>query len=71
MIKAISFLLLLPLFACSESAEHYSSSSSAVATCTQRGVKYFKEIGSYPTLSSGKDATATAKARCNRTTSAF
>ncbi|HEY0028484.1 MAG TPA: hypothetical protein VGC35_11485 [Allosphingosinicella sp.] len=46
-----------------------------VADCVRRGIAYFKEIGSYPTLSSapnrGRDAADVAVERCNRTTTAF
>ena len=46
-----------------------------VEGCTSRGVAYFKEIGSYPTLTSslyaGRSAEEVARERCNRTTSAF
>lgn len=47
----------------------------AVDACVERGVSYFKEIGSYPTLSSapnaGRKAEVVARERCNRTTTAF
>lgn len=40
--------------------------------CVARGVAYFKEIGSYPTLqSSGESADRVARERCARTTTAF
>ncbi|UZK70781.1 hypothetical protein OKW76_07095 [Sphingomonas sp. S1-29] len=46
-----------------------------VAACTKRGIAYFKEIGSYPTLSSapnrGRAADDVAAERCNRTLTAF
>ncbi len=46
-----------------------------VAACTERGVAYFKEIGSYPTLSSapnaGRSAREVAAERCGRTLTAF
>jgi hypothetical protein len=49
--------------------------STAVESCVGRGVAYFKEIGSYPTLSSapnvGRSAEDVARERCNRTTTAF
>ncbi|MFW5440564.1 MAG: hypothetical protein ACKE5M_07745 [Methylophilaceae bacterium] len=49
--------------------------SAAIESCVSRGVSYFKEIGSYPTLSStpnaGRSAEAVARERCNRTTTAF
>lgn len=42
-----------------------------VDDCTQRGVAYFKEIGSYPRLSTGEYAETEAFQRCSRTTTAF
>jgi len=54
-----------------------SSSSSArpVEACISRGIAYFKEIGSYPTLltapNAGRSADVVARERCNRTTTAF
>lgn len=46
-----------------------------VTACAQRGVAYFKEIGSYPTLQSAPDAGRAADdvalERCRRTTTAF
>jgi hypothetical protein len=46
-----------------------------VDACVERGVKYFKEIGSYPTLQAssnqGRLARDVAVERCNRTTTAF
>ena len=52
-----------------------SSSNSEVDACIERGIQYFKDIGSYPTLSSppnrGRSAEVVARERCNRTTTAF
>lgn len=46
-----------------------------IDACARRGVEYFKEIGSYPTLQSppntGRSAEDVAIERCNRTTTAF
>jgi len=46
-----------------------------VEACVSRGVAYFKEVGSYPTLKSapntGRRAEDVARERCNRTTTAF
>jgi len=46
-----------------------------VTACTARGVQYFKDIGSYPTLKSlpdkGRRAEDVARERCQRTTTAF
>lgn len=50
-------------------------SSAAKEACINRGIAYYKEIGSYPTLKSepnkGKSARAVATDRCTRTTTAF
>lgn len=49
--------------------------ADSVAACTERGVAYFKAIGSYPTLSSapnaGRSAREVAAERCGRTLTAF
>lgn len=46
-----------------------------VDACVERGVAYFKEIGSYPTLTTapnaGRSADDVAVERCNRSTQAF
>lgn len=46
-----------------------------IEACVERGVSYFKEMGSYPTLKSapnaGRSAEDVARERCNRTTTAF
>lgn len=51
------------------------SVSMSVSECINRGITYFKEIGSYPTLGSspnaGRSAEDVARERCGRTTSAF
>lgn len=48
-----------------------ASAETTVAECVARGIAYFKEIGSYPTLSDGRDAATVAFERCSRTTTAF
>ena len=52
-----------------------SAAADSVAQCAARGVTYFKEIGSYPTLSSapnaGRLAEDVAIERCQRTLTAF
>lgn len=62
-----------PAMAQSRSPE--PASNGKVAACVKRGVAYFKEIGSYPTLKSkpnrGKSAEQVALERCRRTTTAF
>ena len=51
------------------------SSGDSVANCAERGVAYFKEIGSYPALTSppnaGRAAEEVALERCKRTLTAF
>ncbi len=46
-----------------------------IEACVERGVAYFKEMGSYPTLKSapntGRRAEDVSRERCNRTTTAF
>lgn len=39
--------------------------------CAERGVAFFKEIGSYPYLSNGASAEKEAKERCSRSLKAF
>lgn len=39
--------------------------------CIDEGIKYYKEIGSYPRLSNGGLAKDSAKDKCNKTTGAF
>jgi len=62
--------VLLILAGCSKSAN-----DSQVEACVQRGIAYFKEIGSYPILKSppntGRSAEEVARERCKRTTTAF
>jgi hypothetical protein len=52
-----------------------SANSDSVSQCVARGVAYFKEMGSYPTLNSppnvGVPAEDVALERCNRTLTAF
>lgn len=52
-----------------------SGDNAAVEACVSRGVAYFKEIGSYPTLKSapdvGRAVEDVARERCNRKTTAF
>lgn len=43
----------------------------AFTACVLKGEKYFKDIGSFPKLSDGRDALAVAWERCSRTTTAF
>jgi len=66
----IGLLLSLSASACGGGANE-----ADVEACVRRGVAYFKEIGSYPTLlappNKGKKAEDVARERCNRTTTAF
>lgn len=39
--------------------------------CVRRGIAYFKEIGSWPTLSDGRNAEQVVRERCRRSTQAF
>jgi hypothetical protein len=52
-----------------------SSPNPEVEACVNKGVAYFKAIGSYPTLKSapniGRSSEVVARERCNRTTTAF
>jgi hypothetical protein len=54
-----------------ESTYTTGSTDSPIIACYQRGVAYFKEIGSYPTLSNGRSAELVASERCNRSITAF
>jgi hypothetical protein len=52
-----------------------STGNAKVTACVARGISYFKEVGSYPTLKSapnaGRSAEDVALERCNRTITAF
>lgn len=52
-----------------------AKNSDPVTACVERGIAYFKEIGSYPTLRSapnaGRAAEDVALERCQRTATAF
>ena len=62
--------VLLTLTGCGDGVDQ-----EEIDDCVRRGVGYFKEIGSYPTLQSspntGRLAEDVAIERCNRTTTAF
>jgi hypothetical protein len=67
---------LLMAFAASMLAScQVGGNNQAVQECARRGVEYFKEAGSYPTLKSqpngGRSAEDVALERCRRTTTAF
>lgn len=61
----------------SQNQQNYSNdhSSKQLQACINRGIAYFQEIGSYPTLKTppheGDLAENVARERCNRTTTAF
>lgn len=59
----------------SGSLDDSTNNSDPVAACVERGIAYFKEIGSYPELRSapnvGRAAEEIALERCQRTTTAF
>ena len=68
MATRILALLLITSAACSSSG---ADDQAALDRCVSNGVAYFKEIGSYPTLSDGREAEDVAIDRCSRTTTAF
>ena len=47
------------------------NTGSPIIACYQRGVAYYKEIGSYPTLSDGRSAELVVRDRCDRANTAF
>lgn len=58
-------VVVVALFACRRNPE--------IQACADRGVAYFKDIGSYPTLKTDpkRRAEDVALERCRRTTTAF
>lgn len=40
---------------------------TVVDYCVQRGIGYYREIGSYPNLSDGRTAISVAREKCRRT----
>ena len=70
----IIFLFCLFISSCGQSNEEKLQSEKKdkeiYNRCVSNGVKYFKEIDSYPTLTAppnkGKDAIAVARERCKR-----
>ncbi|PWK52861.1 hypothetical protein [Pleionea mediterranea] len=67
------FLLVLftgLLVACEKSDKDKREESRIYHSCVERGVEYFKEIGSWPTLKSppnkGRHAIEVAQERCKR-----
>ncbi len=49
----------------------YQSEATTIKQCVDNGIAYFKEIESYPYLSSGRSAVTVATERCNRNVHAF
>lgn len=65
MIKQILVILcILALTACGSSKSD-SNQEIALNTCIQKGVKYYQNLGSYPTLSTGESADLKIKDKCN------
>jgi hypothetical protein len=83
----ISLLAILALAGCAQApetevienaapvSEASTTESDSIAECGKRGVAYFKEIGSYPTLKAapnkGRSAVDVVAEHCGRTTTAF
>jgi hypothetical protein len=63
-----AFLLLAVL---GPKVEQGSTDTSVSGNCVDRGITYFREIGSYPTLSDGRNAESVVRERCGRTATAF
>ena len=74
-ILIFSVLTCLTLIACEPTPQSKVSKQEEINKCVNRGISYFKEIGSYPTLNSdpnkGRKAEEVALERCKRTTTAF
>lgn len=54
-----------------EDFEKFRHVEPTLSQCIERGVKYYKEIGSYPYLSSGERAYDSAADKCSNTRRAF
>lgn len=66
-----SVVVVFGLFVFSALINPSGPSSADVEACVKRGEAYFKEVGSYPTLSDGRNATEVARTRCEKTLTAF
>lgn len=71
-----SWLLLMAVFVTvSACGNADATKASAVSSCVENGIAYYKEIGSYPTLTSagmeGRRAEEVAAEKCSRSTLAF
>lgn len=69
--KLSIFITFIGLSLIQVSPNAYSTQTTRYSSCEQRGIAYFKEIGSYPKLSDGRNAKDVVKARCRRTKTAF
>jgi hypothetical protein len=72
---AILSVILATIAGCGDSGKRHSVDTAGVDACISRGVQYFKDIDSYPTLKSepniGRRAEEVAAERCKRTLTAF
>jgi len=70
--KTIFMILIVGIvYAAYTSDVNTSSTPADTAECVQKGIRYFKGIGSYPQLSDGRYADTVVVQRCNRTSTAF
>ena len=53
------------------SADNEASRLPSYGECYEKGIAYYKEIGSFPRFSTGEDATTEASERCSRSLLAF
>lgn len=69
------FVLLTAAIAMSACGKADGSSTATVDACVENGIAYYKEIGSYPTLTSaglaGQRAEDVAADKCSRSALAF
>ena len=75
MVKIFKFFSIMILLSSVLSGCNGDNNKIAIESCINRGIAYFKTIGSYPNLLSepnaGRSAEIVAYERCNRTTTAF
>jgi hypothetical protein len=78
--RVVAIILAVLLTGCDSSAQSPGAAAQAVSidpasACAQRGVAYFRRIGSYPSLKSppneGRAAEDVALERCRRNLQAF
>lgn len=71
--KSITLFAIFLLSACNNSSDNSTSaySKSETELCIEKGIRYYQDIGSYPTLSNGQKAEEAAREKCSRTTGAF